>query len=85
MSSTACPEPRAPLVGCCKFPFGCFDILYKGTGTKHSCLSRILEEEFTKREAMEKLKEQQAEELMAERKRREELEENFQVSLANRV
>lgn len=42
---------------------------------------RILEEEFEKAEALEKLKEQQEQELLAERQRRVDLEQNLQVCL----
>ena len=41
--------------------------------------SRILEEEFEKRDALENLREQQEQELEAERQRREKLEHNLEV------
>ena len=43
-------------------------------------LFRILEEEFEKAAALEKLKEQQERELQDERQRREKLEYNLQVN-----
>ena len=46
-------------------------------------IPRILEEEFEKRDALERLKAQQEEELQAERQRRENLEVNLQVHVVN--
>lgn len=43
-------------------------------------LCRILEEQFAKADELEKLKEQQAQDLVAERERRENLEKNLQVT-----
>ena len=58
-------------------------LCWRAVNIKIPTILRILEEEFEKRDALERLKAQQEEELQVERQRRENLEVNLQVRVMN--